>query len=675
MCGIFAWAGKDPKNFNKDKFDKLGFYNIDRGKDSCGYSYDGELYHGVLTEKLYNKFIVNRKMEPVEFPIVIGHTRQASVGNVVSKETAHPFGFGTNDKNNGYEFIGCHNGTLYNHKELADKYGIERSITEKKSNGYNSTYFYDVTRQKIDSEILLETIYKTKHFKILSKYNGAAALVFTNTLEPNKLYVWKGASKNYDTTHYQVEEERPLFYYIENKNSLYISSIQESLETIGGTADVDLFTFNNNTLYEIVDGDVSKAHKTFISRANCTQKEDYYKPVAATNRHHGYNKPIVFGDYDYMESNKHTTPESKIILPAIMNNNPNIESRMVPLNIYNEALVKPQNDYGGRLYFNKLRYWSNGHLATGIYTWVDNFGFFKIGESSISDANKKIESFIGKPFIKNDFVLDVSRLDIQNDTVLKYIPFKIKNSVQTNLHYFIDGVKIQTKLDYSMTYTRYKESHIQKGIRINYIELSEMACHPIIDLTADCKKYTHQAITQKSKIILNKFNFFTLGAEKTYTVENGNLVSLKINECFKERMFGTDEFKTLKTKEDLINLTSDVQVFDKNMKELLDQDGINYSLVDAYYDTKKIEEDAKNKEVVDIVEIINDEESDLTEEEITDIVIIETINENILEFYCDLDSLITEAKSLKGDSTNVELNKKLVALKGIQDYLLTLNEQ
>ena len=46
-----------------------------------------------------------------------------------------------------------------------------------------------------------------KNFKVLGKYNGAAALVFTNTNEPNVLYVWKGASKLYDLKNYDIEED------------------------------------------------------------------------------------------------------------------------------------------------------------------------------------------------------------------------------------------------------------------------------------------------------------------------------------------------------------------------------------------------------------------------------------------------------------------------------------
>ena len=167
MCGIFAWSGKDPKKFNKDKFDKLGIFNIDRGKDSCGVSFDGEVYYGLNTEKLYSKFIVNREIKPLKYPVVIGHTRQASVGNIVNERNAHPFGFGNNSEGN-YEFVGCHNGTLYNHKDLASTFKIDTAETIKVQSDHNPNGFYESVRQKIDSEILLEIIYKTKNFKVLS---------------------------------------------------------------------------------------------------------------------------------------------------------------------------------------------------------------------------------------------------------------------------------------------------------------------------------------------------------------------------------------------------------------------------------------------------------------------------------------------------------------------------
>ena len=95
-CGLFGWSGKDTRKFNKDKFDKLGMLNVERGKSSCGISFDGDIQIGTDSTKFYYDFIVDREIKPKRFPVVIGHTRQASNGTV-NVYNAHPFGFGDNE--------------------------------------------------------------------------------------------------------------------------------------------------------------------------------------------------------------------------------------------------------------------------------------------------------------------------------------------------------------------------------------------------------------------------------------------------------------------------------------------------------------------------------------------------------------------------------------------------
>lgn len=637
MCGIFAWSGKDPKKFNKDKFDKLGMFNIDRGKDSCGVSYDGEIYYGTGTEKLYSKFIVDREINPLKYPVVIGHTRQASVGNIVNETNAHPFGFGTNTDGN-YAFIGCHNGTLYNHKDLAKEYGVSTFVDEEKTYSVEPYNKYTVQRQKIDSEILLEIIYTNKNFKVLGKYNGGAALVFTDTNEPNVIYVWKGASKMYDYPSAVVEDERPLFYYKESKNSLYISSIQESLETIGGKVNKNLFTFKTNNVYKITDGDIENAVLTPITRINSLQKErTVTNAYSFSSRHHNGHWED-FG-YDYVKNNHQAR---QIVLPAVKEhlNLPHNSSncKVVPPNIYNECLFKPQNDYKGRVYFQHLRYKSNGHVITGIYTWINNYGFFKIGEESIVKAQENLENYLGLPFIKNGFIKNTGNLDLTHEEVLKFIPFTKKTQIQNNIHYFIDGVKIQTALDYTSTYVRYNESHIKKGIRIDHVVLSEASCHPVIDISVDGKSNNHQGIKLMGKLIEDKLTCFPLGAEKTYTIENGNLISYKKNDALNIPLFGSTLFNNINTVEDLIKYVESVD----NSKELLKEDNIDYS----------------DKTLDELI----------TEEEET---VLELIEENIDEIFVSLDNLIEESNAITGNSDRIR--KKIEKLKVIRDYVTTIN--
>ena len=655
MCGIFAWSGKDPKKFNKDKFDKLGIFNIDRGKDSCGVSFDGEVYYGLNTEKLYSKFIVNREIKPLKYPVVIGHTRQASVGNIVNERNAHPFGFGNNSEGN-YEFVGCHNGTLYNHKDLASTFKIDTAETVKVQSDHNPNGFYESVRQKIDSEILLEIIYKTKNFKVLSQYNGAAALVFTNTNEPNVIYVWKGASKWYDYTNYHVEEERPLFYYKETKNSLYISSIQESLETIGGVANVNLFTFSPNTIYKITDGDVEHAEKTTISRNNAFQKEiitTYGKKSSSyyNNLTNAYIDETLFEDEPYVERNKH----SKLVqLPAArtVNVNPNLNCKIklnstdniVPLNIYKECLSKNQNEYKGRVYFNKFRHWQNGHTITGIYTWINNYGFYKIGEDNFEEARKFLNKSVGVPFIKNGFVYDTKELDLENSIVKSFIPFKDYSRVEHNMYYFIQGVKVLTKMDYSTTYSRYRDSHIKKGLNISYIELSEIGTHPIIDLSVDSRSDNHQSIVLKGKPVEKLDNFFILGTDREYCIEKGNLKSIKVNRHWDNVLFGSERFKSVDSLEDLIKLTNKTEEPVNNFEAYLKEDGIDYS------------QNEDNSEI--------DTEDDLQ-------VINELIEESSNEIIFGIEDIVDNLEKLN-TTDNAEINKKIQDFKAMKDYLITL---
>lgn len=522
MCGIFGWAGKDPKKFNKDKFDKLGIYNIERGKDSCGVAIDGNVKIGIgFNNKEYSGFIVNNNdLIPKMYPVVIGHTRQASTGSVVNESNAHPFAFGLNKKKEAFEFIGCHNGTLYNHTNLAEKYDIE--VNEKISKKLENDSYSVSSRKKIDSEILLEIIYTYKNFKVLSEYNGAAALMFTDTNEPNKVYIWKGASRLYDYSTNIVQEERPLFYYIENKNSLYISSLKDSLKSIGASEDKNLFSFDDNTVYIITDGDISKAEKHKISREKSTQKEIY----KSTNySRHGYNISD-FNTNDF-PTDKETESE-KLVKEFAEKKQVNLSRQ---LNIYNESLLMDQNFYGKKVYFNKLRYWKKGHLVTGIYTFINGYGFYQLSEGvSRAGALKIIEDRINIPFVKDDFDFTYG-LEESKNLNLK-IPFR-KNE-PNNLFYFVEGVRIKTYTDYQVMFNLFTD--LLKGEYMDYYKLSYVACHPVIDLSITSRAISSQGVIYNGLPVSNIIA--PLGSELIYHFDFGNLKNTQTNTYGKRSIFG-----------------------------------------------------------------------------------------------------------------------------------------
>lgn len=563
-CGIYAWAGKDVKQFNPDKFNILGIFNIERGKDSCGITYDGEIYTGIGKDKLYSDFILEREIKPVKYPVVIGHTRQASWGNTVNAQNAHPFGFGNNK--DGFEFLGVHNGTLYNDGVLAKKYNVETREEKITINAHGTkTYEY---RSKIDSEILLEIIYNSKNFDVLAEYNGGAALVFTNTNEPNVIYVWKGASKDYNYAAQPVKEERPLCYYKENKNSLYISSLANSLLAIGGKLNKTVFTFNENTIYKITDGDISNAIQIKIDREGATQK----KEVLTTT--YGHTSSIKPRSKDYYDSFDHRayddcwewdenlgdykliTPTPRTIIPnpnIIGNTNNKVISTVKVPNIYTELLLHNQNEYGGRTYFNKLRFWKNGHLLSGIYTFIKGYGYYRLDEENVEKANSALISLVGVPFIDKYFNFSLTKegIDISHPEIQKTIPFKTLDDCNFNIHYFIQGVKIENSLDFKITYNQNRNMIISNK-NIDFIVLSEIATHPIIDLNVTSKSTDYQGITFRSKLVTDTIS--PLGSEKRYIIENGNLKKLYVSDYGKKLLWVDEKFKT---KEEALDFIKD----------------------------------------------------------------------------------------------------------------------
>lgn len=522
-CGIFGWAGKTPNKFNKDKFDKLGISNIDRGKSSCGISYDGDVFIGINARKLYNDFIVDEEIKPIKFPVVIGHTRQASVGTTVNVHNAHPFAYGENGE---YEFIGCHNGTLYNKEEIADKFEITLKENYKE---YNSNLKEMVTseREKIDSEILLECIYKSKNFKVLSDYFGTAALMFTNLNESNIVYLFRGESKLHSYSK-DTDDERPLYIYKENKNSMYISSLENALRTIGGNDD-NIVKLDTNIVYKITDGNFADAEKIEITRINAQQTQKPSTKSYYPGRHENY---IDYGndwdDHGYFVEDCRSKKNQGVmsLLPHIRT-----ESRIAQakrerveriekkeeINIYTEQTVAKQNEYGSTIYFNKLRFYRNGHAITGIYTWVHEFGYFYLGES-LKVAEEKFWFVVDKPLINGVF-------KTLEEHPNEYVPFKSQNIINPGLFFFVEGAQIRTSIDYAVMLQKWKI--LPKGEYLSFVELSHITTHPIINLNHQYKDIDAQCITYNGKIFSGKIS--PLGSEKNYEIYVGCLKSTTLS--------------------------------------------------------------------------------------------------------------------------------------------------
>lgn len=550
MCGLFGWSGLKPGVFNKDKFNILGVQNIDRGKHSCGVSVDGEIYIGANSTKLYTDFIAQNYdvLNPKRIPVVLGHTRHATVG-LHTADNAHPFGFGVVDNDESgidFAFIGVHNGSLLNHRDLARKYDIEMEA----KNGSKTT------RTKIDSEVLLEILYKTRNFKVLSEYNGAAALKWSFTENPDVVFYYHGKSCKQEGDTDKIEE-RPLYYWRESQNSLYTSSLEDSLQMIGGT-DETIGEFDHNTVYKITNGDIANAVKYKISRNSNWQRHGGRPAKKAVNT--PSSKDDKDNNTTYRDIVKASGQNSRVRTLGPRKDD--------TCNIYTEVLAKDVNDYRAVPYFHKLRYWRNGHRIQGFYVFVERYGFVELGEK-LREAESKFWQLVGKVFIKGEFknITEISDEELQ----IGWIPFKndAKNPiVNPPIETFYDGIRIESPED--LVGCMNMES---VGRTFDIASLSLVAKHPIIDLVYASTDPTKQGIHLGGELFTGRIT--PMGSERVYDINEGNLV--EVIDLFEEdveevedliaEVESMEEQKAEETKA----LEADV---DSNNKSLIDDDFI-----------------------------------------------------------------------------------------------------
>lgn len=465
-CGLFGAASDDASNININKIKILGIFNDSRGGHSCGMAIDGDIMIGVNTEKKFADFITKNNVDqPYALPVVLGHTRAATFGSHTI-ENAHPFGFGVNK--DYYHFMGAHNGTLHNKDEIADLYDI--SATEEVPSQYNPKF--NITRNKIDSEILLEIIYN-RGYKVLEDYIGAAALSMYNTKKPTTLYLYHGKSKKLQSDELSVEE-RPLFYYQESPNVVYYSSIKESLEAINDTYG-EVLELEHNYVYEIKNGNVAKAKKIKIDRSKAYQSN--------TVKHIATDYTNKEWDYKTRKWVEKTTPVlttgTTVVTTKYKENLDNLFDHKLYFERTSKEFCKDN------VYYENLRFYKDGTLLDGIYFLT-------------KDQKLKYVSYL----IDN---VDVNYFNNPDDIKLKGDPI---------FFYFVSGMMLRSDKDYAPM----RAMSIKHGI--DYQRLSHCTIYPVKSLV----DATYNKIYFRGNIADLKFTTF-LG-KNIISIRNGDCLTI-----------------------------------------------------------------------------------------------------------------------------------------------------
>lgn len=404
-CGISMYIGVKPANIDKIKI--LGLYNVSRGSDACGIVINNVVSKGVddfkpnpsIKQANFSNFIEKKNLvvnENDENYNIIVHNRKASTSWSEKSNPDHAHPFEITDPDNNVVLIGAHNGSISNCEEL------------KKAYDMTETY-------PVDSQLMLSILAKNrkeKHpYKVLEEYKGKAVLTWFYLDEPNVLYVYKGASKEYSTS--AVEEERPMFVWEDEPlKSLYFSSIREALYAIGGN-ETNTFNLETNKVYKFIAG--KKAKITLVNREivqsqnfsqgsgqrNNSQCVDTRSSGVSASRYttaSSYNRggssvPIRSLSLTTIEKTFRNYPNYKKILKAAKKfGGVQLNEKKFCMIEYEPFTFDPSKKKS-KVYFHKGRYFQNGHMIGGnkpkevVSLELDYLGYEKYGKIKVDESS------------------------------------------------------------------------------------------------------------------------------------------------------------------------------------------------------------------------------------------------------------------------------------------------
>lgn len=245
MCGLFGIINRHKRQLDKRAFITLGCVNDTRGGDACGIMIDGQVDRGTAKDETYFQdwyFKSKLLYDTEKCYVALGHCRKASVGGTAA-DKAQPVTI--YDENGKMLFCMIHNGTIYNYKDLAEKYipGIDIEGLS-------------------DSQVMAQIFFKAG-YDALGEYNGGGAFVIQD-YRTNETFLFKGESLG-SVNAVKTEVERPL-YFVATGKSIIFSSIFSVLQGLYWGFDVMnvpsnvLLKSDGYTLYSVKVYDRTKCY-------------------------------------------------------------------------------------------------------------------------------------------------------------------------------------------------------------------------------------------------------------------------------------------------------------------------------------------------------------------------------------------------------------------------------
>ena len=227
MCGLLGASAPTNTKIPTKDMSLLYLLSRERGEDSCGFSNTKNhcWYTGAPDLFINSDYYVKHSANTDN--IFLGHTRKKTRGKATLKN-AHPFDVG--------DYIGTHNGTIYNYKEIAEELGLE------------------IDDDDVDSLILYRAINKIGIKKALPYFAGSLGLAY-----------WDSGKDTLNLYRF----DKPLFYGMKD-GVLYYASLEKYLNSLGCE---DITEIQEHTVYTIKSGKITDARNIKKDLSPKTKKE------------------------------------------------------------------------------------------------------------------------------------------------------------------------------------------------------------------------------------------------------------------------------------------------------------------------------------------------------------------------------------------------------------------